>query len=75
MQQTRSEAIGADLNFVAMGIYAALGREHDLCAALMSAKMDIHVSFEVDVTHTGIVHEYVKPLLLCKKGFNTWLDR
>ena len=27
----RSEAIGADLELVAMGVCAAFGREHDLC--------------------------------------------
>ena len=32
VQQTRSEAIGADLEFVTMSVCATFGRKHDLCA-------------------------------------------
>ena len=42
VQQMGSEAIGAHLEFVAVGVCAAFGREHDLlCAALPSAEMQI----------------------------------
>ena len=76
-RQTQSETIGADLELITMGIYASFGREHDLGAALMSARgyiyMYIYGRIESNVTYTGIVHEYVKSLLSCEEGFHAWL--
>ena len=43
-----------------------------MCRAHVSERIYIYRRIESDVTYTGIVHEYVKPLFFCEEGFYAW---
>ena len=72
----RSKAVGADLEFVAMGVCAAFGREHDLCMPRLRQQRWEHKGshLEAGMTYPGIIHEHVEPLLSCEEGFDAWLN-
>lgn len=73
-QQTWCEAVGADMEFIAIGIHAAFGRKDDLLITLMSAEIDTLFGIEIRVTYAGIVYEHVKLLCFCnasKHGFSS----
>ena len=76
VQQMGSEAIGAHLEFVAVGVCAAFGREHDLCVPRFRQWRCKHKGsyLGAGVTYPGIVHEYIEPLLSCEKGFDAGLN-
>ena len=77
IQQVRSEAIGAELEFVAVGVCAAFRREHDLCGVPRSRQQRSNYKcsyLDTSVTYPGIINEYVEPLLPCEEGFDARLN-
>lgn len=76
IQQMRSEAIGAHLELVAVGVCAAFGREHDLlCRAFVSEDASAKARiWRLALTYTGIAHQYVEPLLSCEEGLDAGLN-
>ena len=76
VQQTGSEAIGADLELVAMSVHSAFGREHDLRIMLTCQQRCINTVFnwKRGGTYPGVIHEYIKPLFSSEESFDGWLD-
>lgn len=79
VEQEVAEAVGTDVELVALGVDAALGRMHDL---RVCQRDRIHLDgaralclWARGDTYTGIVHENVKACLLSSEGAHRGLDR